>query len=131
MGILLGPPSSRHWNIDSDLSFAIAVDTHHQRHEAKKASTDPQQESTRIEESPRQTPAPQGASPAIASGSQAVSPKKTAGKEERDLELIRDVARRLHAVCLQATHDMGCVREVEQVPVRTLMEVCQAASYPG
>ena len=25
MGILLWPPSSRHWNIDSDLSFTIAV----------------------------------------------------------------------------------------------------------
>ena len=27
----------------------------------------------------------------------------------------------LHAVRLQATHDMRCVREVEQVAVRTLM----------
>ena len=121
MGILLGPPSSRHWNIDSDLSFAIVVDTHRLQHEAKKTGQDPQQESTGTEESPRQTPAPQGASPAIASSSQAASPKETANKEERDLELVRDVARCLHAVCLQATHDMGCVREVEQVAVRTLM----------
>ena len=60
MGILLGPPSSWHWNIDSDLSFAIAVDTHRWRHEAKKTGLDPQQESTGTEESSRQTPAPQG-----------------------------------------------------------------------
>ena len=35
--------------------------------------------------------------------------------------MIWDVARCLHAVRLQAMHDMGCVREVEQVAVRTLM----------
>ena len=121
MGILLGPPSSRHWNIDSDLSFAIAVDTHCRQHEAKKTGQDPQQESTGTEESPCQTPAPEGASPAIASSSQAASPKETAGEEECDLEIIRDVVRCLHAEHLQATHDMGCVREVEQAAVRTLM----------
>ena len=121
MGILLGPPSSRHWNMDSDLSFTIAVDTHRQWHEAKKTGQDPQQESTGTEESPQQTPTPQGASPAIVSSSQAALPKETASEEERDLELIRDVARHLHAVRLQATHNMGCVREVEQAAVRTLM----------
>ena len=35
VAIPLRPPSSRHWNIDSDLIFAIAVDTHRRRHEAK------------------------------------------------------------------------------------------------
>ena len=118
MGILLGPPSSRHWNIDSDLSFAIAVETHCQQYEAKKTGQDPQQETG---ESPQQTPTPQGASPAIASSSQAASPKETASEEEHDLELVWDAARCLHAVRLQATHDMGCVREVEQAAVRTLL----------
>ena len=66
-------------------------------------------------------PTPQGASPAIASSSQAASPKETASKEECDLELVQDSARCLHAVLLQATHDMGCVREVEQAAVRTLL----------
>ena len=121
MGILLGPPSSRHWNIDSDLSFATAVETHCQRYEAKKTSQDPQQETMETGESPQQTPTPQGASPAIASSSQAASPKETASKEERDLELVWDATRCLHAVRLQATHDMGCVREVEQAAVRTLL----------
>ena len=121
MGILFGPPSSRHWNIDSDLSFAIAVDTHRRWHEAKKTGQDPQQETTGAEESPQQTPTPQGASPAKASSGQAVSPKETASEEDHDLELVREAARHLHAVCLQVTHDMGCVREVEQVAVRTFM----------
>ena len=35
VAIPLRPPSSRHWNIDSDLIFAIAVDTQRQWHEAK------------------------------------------------------------------------------------------------
>ena len=57
----------------------------------------------------------------MGSSSQAVSPKESASEEERDLEIVRDVVRCLHAVCLQAMHDMGCVREVEQVAVRTLL----------
>ena len=82
MAIPLRPPSSRHWNIDSDLSFTIVVDTHGQRYEAKKTGQNPQQEFTGAEESPRQTTAPEGVSPAIAGSSQAVSPKETAGREE-------------------------------------------------
>ena len=119
--IHLRPPSSRHWNIDSDLTFAIAVDTHRRRYGAKNTGQDPQQEFLGAEESPQQTPTPQGASPAIAGSSQVVSPKETASEEECDLVIVRDIVRRLHAVRLQAMHDMGCVREVEQVAVRTLM----------
>ena len=37
------------------------------------------------------------------------------------MEIVRYTVRRLHAVRLQAMHDMGCMREVEQVAVRTLM----------
>ena len=35
VAIPLRSPSSRHWNIESDLSFTIVVDTHRRRHEAK------------------------------------------------------------------------------------------------
>ena len=121
VAIPLRPPSSRHWNIDSDLTFTIVVDTHRQRYEAKKTGQDPQQEFAEAEESSRQTPAPKGVSPAIAGSSQAVSPTKTACQEERDLEIAWGAIRRLHAVCLQTMHDMGCVREVEQAAVSTLM----------
>ena len=121
MAIPLRPPSSRRWNIDSDLSFTIAVDTHHRRYEAKNTGQDPQQEFTGAEESPRQTPPPEGVSLAIAGSSQAASPKETVSQEERNLEIVRDTVRCLHAVRLQAMHDMGCVREVEQAAVRTLM----------
>ena len=114
-------PSSRHWNIDSDLSFAIAVETHHQRYEAKKTGQDPQQEFVGAEESPRQAPVPEGVSPAIAGSSQAASPTETAREEKRNSEIARGVIRRLHAVYLQTMYDMGCMMEVEQVAVRTLM----------
>ena len=73
------------------------------------------------EGSPRQAPVPEEVSPAIVGSSQAASPTETAHQEKRDLEIVWDIVRCLHAVCLQAMHDMGCVREVEQVAVRTLM----------
>ena len=121
VAIPLKSPSSRHWNIDSDLTFSLAVNTHCRRHEAKQTDQDPQQEFAGAEGSPRQAPVPKEVSPALAGSSQAASPTETARQEKQDLEIVRDIVRRLHAVCLQATHDMGCVREVEQAAVRTLM----------
>ena len=50
--IPLRPPSSRHWNIDSDLIFGIAVDTHRRWYEAKKTGQDLQQGFAGAEESP-------------------------------------------------------------------------------
>ena len=49
------------------------------------------------------------------------SPKESASEGERDLEVVRDVIWCIHAVHLQAMHDMGCMREVEQAAVRTLL----------
>ena len=119
--IPLRPPSSRHWNIDSDLIFAIAVDTHHLRHQAKKTGQDQERESAGAEESLTETPAPKGASLATAGSSQAASPTETACQEEQDLEVTLSAVRCIHTICLQTIHDMGCVREVEQVAVSTIM----------
>ena len=57
----------------------------------------------------------------MGSSSQVALIKESASEEERDLEIVRDVVRHLHAVRLQAMHNMGCVREVEQAAVRTLL----------
>ena len=119
--IPLRPPSSRHWNIDPDLTLAIAVDTHCRRHEAKRTGQDQKQESAGAEESPRETPAPEGASLATAGSSQAASPMETARQEEQDLEVALSAVRCIHAIRLQTIHDMGCMREVEQAAVSTLM----------
>ena len=45
-------PSSRHWNIESDLIFSLEVDTHRRQHEAKVTGQDPQQMLAGAEESP-------------------------------------------------------------------------------
>ena len=125
VAIPLRSPSSRHWNIDSDLSFAITVETHCRWYEAKKTGQDPQQEFAGAEESPRQAPVPEGVSLAIAGSSQAASPTETARQEKQDSEIAQGVVRCLHVVCLQTMHDMGCVRPHPHG------RVCQAASYLG
>ena len=71
VAIPLRSPYSRHWNIETDISFTIAVDTHCQRHEAKETGQDLPQELAGAEGSPRQAPVPEEVSPAIASSSQA------------------------------------------------------------
>ena len=121
VAIPLRPPSSRHWNIDSDLIFTIVVYTHLRQHEAKKTGQDHERESAGAEESPRETSAPEGASLATAGSSQAASPMKTGHQEEQDLEVALGAVRHIHAIRLQTIHDMGCVREVEQAAVSTLM----------
>ena len=121
VAIPLRPPSSRHWNIDSDLMFAIVVDTHCQRHEAKKTGQAQERKSAGAEESPRETPAPEGASLVIAGSSQAASPTETARQEEQDLEVTLSAVRHIHAIRLQTIHDMGCMREVEHAAVSTIM----------
>ena len=121
VAIPLRPPSSRHWNIESDLIFTIAVDTHQRQHEAKRAGQDKEQESAGAGESPREMPAPKGASLATAGSSQAASPTETTRQEEKYLEVALGAVGRIHALCLQTIHDIGCVREIEQAVVRTLM----------
>ena len=121
VAIPLKSPSSRHWNIDSDLIFGLAVDTHRRLHEAKETGRDSQQGLVGAEESPRHVPTPEGVSRVMGGSCQVASPKESASKEERDLEIVTDVIQHLHAVHLQAMHNMGCVKEVEQAAVRTLL----------
>ena len=66
-------------------------------------------------------PAPEGASLATAGSSQASSLTETTRQEEKDLEVTLGAVGRIHALRLQTIHDMGCVREIEQAVVRTLM----------
>ena len=46
--ISLRPPSSLHWNIESDLILTITMDTNQQRLEAKRAAPDPERESAEL-----------------------------------------------------------------------------------
>ena len=97
------------------------MDTYQRQLEAKRADQDPEQESAEAEASPREMPVPEEAPLAIASGSKAASPTDTTHQGERDLETVLGVIEHIHALCLQIIHDMGSVREVEQVVVCTLM----------
>ena len=121
MAIPLRPPSSEHWNIESDLILPLTKDTYQRRLEAKRADQDPEQESGGAEASPREMPVPEEAPLAIASSSQAASPTETTRQGERDLETALGVVERIHALCLQIIHDMGSVWEVEQSAVHILM----------
>ena len=119
--IALRPPSSEHWNIKSDLMLTVTMETYRQWCEAKRAEQDPERESVGAKAYPKEAPVPTKAPPAVASDSRAVSPTETTRQGERDLETALGVVERIHALRLQIIHDMGSVREVEQVAVRTLM----------
>ena len=121
MLINLRPPSSEHWNIDSDLILTLTMDTYQQWREAKHAEQDPEGESAGVEASPKGAPAPEKAPQVVAGGRQAASPTETTHQGERDLETALGIVKCIHALCLQILHEMGGVRELEQAAIRTLM----------
>ena len=121
MLINLRPPSSEHWNIDSDLILTLTMDTYQWRREAKCAEQDPEGESTGAEVLPKGVPAPEKVPQVVAGGRQAASPTETTHQGERDLETALGIVEHIHALCLRILHKMGGVRELEQVAIRTLM----------
>ena len=121
MVINLGPPSSNHWNIVSDLVLPLTVDKYKQQCEAKWVEQDPEGESAGAEGSPKEAPAPGKAPQVVAGGSKAASPTETTHQGERALETTLSILEHIHALCLQTLHDMGGMRELEQTVVRTLM----------
>ena len=121
MSINLRPPSSEHWNIDSDLILTLTIDTYQWRREAKRVEQDPEAPSAGAEASPKEAPAPEKAPQVVAGGSNAASQTETTHQGERDLETALGIVERIHALRLQILHEMGDVRELEQAAIRTLM----------
>ena len=121
MSINLRPPSSEHWNIDLDLILTLTIDTYKQRHEAKQAEQDPEGESEGAEASPREVPALEKAPQVVVGGSKAGSPTETTHQGERALKTMFGILKHIQALHLQALHDIGGVRELEQAAVHTLM----------
>ena len=121
MSINLRPPSGEHWNIESDLILTLTMDTYQRWREAKRAEQDPERESARAEASPKEMPVPEKDPQAVASGSKAASPTETTHQGEKDLETALGIMECIHALRLQILHEMGGMRELEQVAVRTLM----------
>ena len=121
MVINLGPPSSDHWNIVSDLVLPLTVDKYKQRHAAKRVEQDPEGESAGAEGSLKEAPAPGKAPQAMVGGSKAASPTETTHQGKRALETALGILKHIHALRLQTLHDMGGMRELEQTVVCTLM----------
>ena len=121
MSISLRSSSSEHWNINSDLILPLMIDTYHRRREAKQAEQDPERESVGAEASPKEAPAPEKAPQVEADGSKAASPTETTCQGERDSETVLSIVECIHALCLQILHEMGGMRELEQVAIHTLM----------
>ena len=110
-----------HWNIESNLILTLTMDTYQRQLDAKRADQDPDQESAGAEASPKEKPVPEKAPQVEVGGSKAASPTETTCQGERDLETALGIVERIHALHLQILHEMGGVREVEQVAIRTLM----------
>ena len=113
MAINLRPPSSDHWNIDSDLILPLTIDKYKQRHEAKQVEQDPEGESAGAEGSPKEAPAPGKAPQVVADGSKVVSPTETTQQGERALETTLGILECIHTLPLQTLHDIGGMRELE------------------
>ena len=71
--------------------------------------------------SPPETPAPAASPQLMVESSGAALPIKTAHHGEQVLVTAREVLARVHAIHLQATHEMGSMRELAQTLARTLM----------
>ena len=121
IAVPLRPPSSLHWNIESDLILTIMMDVNRRWLEAKRATQDPEQESAGAEESPRETPVPKEAPLVTAGISKAASPTETTHQGEKDLEAALGAIEHIHAFRLQVMNYMGSMKEIEQVAIRTLM----------
>ena len=121
MLINLRPPSSEHWNINSDLILTLTIDRYKRRREAKLAEQFPEGESVGAVASPKEVPAPEKAPQVVVGGSKAGSPTETTHQGERALETVLSILKCIHALRLQALHDIGGMRELEQAAVCTLM----------
>ena len=82
---------------------------------------DPEGKSAGAEASPKEVPAPEKAPQVVVGGSKAGSPTETTHQGERALETRLGILERIHTLHLQALHDIGGMRELEQAAVRTLM----------
>ena len=74
-----------------------------------------------VKVSPTEAPTP-GESPQIEAGSSGKAlPIKTAPHRERVLESMCEILAHVHALCLQTVHEMGSVRELDQILAQTLL----------
>ena len=117
----LKPPSPDHWNITSDLVLPVALEECRQRCEARQAVQGLEGRSEKVKVSPTEAPAPAESPQPVVGSSGAALPIKTAHHGERVFETARKILAHVHAICLQAMHEMGSVWELDRTLARTLM----------
>ena len=117
----LKSPSTDHWNIASDLVLSLALDECRQRREARQAVQGLEGRSERAKVFPTEAPTLAESPQPVVGSSGAALPIKTAHHGERVLGTAREILARVHAIRLQAMHEMGSVRELDRTLARTLM----------
>ena len=121
MAINLRPPSEDHWNIASDIILPLAMDTFRQWCEAKRTAQGLEGESEGAKVSPMEAFAP-GESPHVEAGdSDEALPKRIALPKERVLETMQEILVCIHALRIQAMHEMRPIRELDRTLARTLL----------
>ena len=121
MVINLRPPPGDHWSIAADLILSLAVDMFRLRCEANRMAQGLEGESEGAKVSPKEAPAPRESPQVVVGSSGAALPTETTHQGERALKTACKILEHVHAICLQAIHEMGSVRELEQTLVHTLM----------
>ena len=109
----LKSPSTDHWNIASDLVLSLALDEYRQRCEARQAVQGLEGGSERAKVFPTDTPTLAESPQPVAGSSGAALPIKTAHHGERVLETARKIQAHVHAIHLQAMHEMGSMWELD------------------
>ena len=121
MAINLRSPSDDHWNIASDLILPLAMDTFRQRCEAKQTAQGLKRESEGGKVSPMEASAP-GESPCVEAGdSDEALPKRIAFPKEQVLETMQEILAHIHALRIQAMHEMGSIRELDWTLAQTIL----------
>ena len=88
MSINLRPPSSEHWNIDSDLILPLTIDTYQWQREAKWVEQDPERESVGAEVSPKEAPATEKA-PQVVVVAAGLRPQQRPHTREKEIWRLR------------------------------------------
>ena len=121
MVINLRPLSNNHWNIASDLVLPLAMDTSRQWREAKRTAQGLEGESEGAKVPPTEASAP-GESPLVeVGGSDEALPKRIALPKQQVLETTQEILAHVHALRIQAMHEMGSIHELDQTLAQTLL----------
>ena len=104
-----------------DLILPLAMDTFRWWCEAKRTAQGLEGESEGAKVSPMKASAPVKSPQVEAGGSNEALPKRIALPKERVLKAMREILVRVHALRIQAMHEIGSVCELDRTIARTLL----------